>query len=197
MFVISTIRVVQFPLSGASQGSIGENLRGQSDVNENQRAKKTKENKLVEAYPKSLNVGGVNLPRVSTEAAEYIKDEMLELTREALDDQGLFAFACPIESAAHHEAGHSIIYRLLGEEISHCEIKEEYSPHGPVWLGLSEYKGAGDWEINEKRDPLHDLDQAAIQGSGLIAEMMFDDVFHKGSSLSELVVGSALKGGQS
>jgi hypothetical protein len=163
-------------------------------LSEQRRLKQMREDrgKIVNAFAPRLTTADVIPISSNRETADTLQESALELGRLAFTRQGAKAFECPIESAANHEAGHCILYRLLGYSVFKCFIEEHERPsetiahfgNSPVWLGFSE-ANSGKWEVTPATDPLDDLDEAATQVAGVVAEMFFDKEYHQGSSLDE------------
>jgi hypothetical protein len=162
-------------------------------LSERRKLKRLREGRGVAAFSNRLTVDDSIPIHTTRKVAASLRESTLELGRIAFEKQGTFAFECPIISATNHEAGHCIMYRLLGYETTLCMIEEKPLPEENIklmggvssaWLGFSEW-GGGLWSVGPETDPLEDLDIAAIHISGALAELLFDREYHMGSSLDE------------
>jgi hypothetical protein len=112
----------------------------------------------------------------STEFLAWADGRMCELITAAYQKQGLRAFECTRRAAAIHEAGHAIVFRWAGREVSRIRI----CCRNGNWIGVTEASTAGG-----------DLLQAYFRIAGVTAELLFDEDFRHGSSLNEVVVFNA------
>jgi hypothetical protein len=106
----------------------------------------------------------------------WADDRMRELIVAAFQKQGLRAFESTRRATALHEAGHAIIFRWAGREVSRIRL----CCRNGSWIGITEASTTG-----------CDLLQAYFRIAGVTAELLFDEDFRHGSSLNEIVVFNA------
>jgi hypothetical protein len=112
----------------------------------------------------------------SPEFLAWADDRMRELIVAAFQKQGLRAFESTRRATAIHEAGHAIIFRWAGREVSRIRL----CCRNGSWIGVTEASTTGS-----------DLLQAYFRIAGVTAELLFDEDFREGSSLNEIVVFNA------
>jgi hypothetical protein len=116
------------------------------------------------------------------ELVDGIKDAI----RNALDRDGLAAFAAPREAAIAHEAGHAIVGAHEGLTIQRVTIFSKPVPHfGPSWFG--ECIEATGWTTGPDTTAEADLGRARYIIGGLIAELLTGPD-RSGSSLDEVAL---------
>lgn len=122
------------------------------------------------------------------EAAELAKQDFIELSRAAHEQQGSRAFDDPKSSAVVHEAGHAVLYAYHGIEMKYVKVHEcKKGIQRGHWVGNSEtvnYK----WGPGPDTLPEDDFKNACIIMAGRMAEELFDkDNRRLGSSLDEVI----------
>jgi hypothetical protein len=129
--------------------------------------------------PGALFRSGVSLGDETTGSPEFLAwadDRMRELIVAAYQTQGVRAFESTRHATAIHEAGHAIIFRWAGREVSRIRL----CCRNGSWIGITEAATTG-----------CDLLQAYLRIAGVTAELLFDEDFRHGSSLNEVVVFNA------
>ena len=134
----------------------------------------------------TLRLGTITL---AGEAAELAKQDYLELSHAAYEQQGLRAFEDPKSSAVVHEAGHAVLYAYYGIEMEFVKVREcKKGIQAGHWVGNARpvnYKWGGSGPDTLPED---EFKNACILIAGRIAEELFDRENRRlGSSLDEFI----------
>jgi hypothetical protein len=128
--------------------------------------------------PDRATLAGITIesPGISDKLRALLQAE----TTRIFQKHGAAAFGSPKQSAAIHEAGHTVIAAYIGRRPKRVRIKQS---EADMWLGLTEC-----YERPRLDTPAKLLREARFIYAGVAAEMMFDPNFREASSLDEVIM---------